>query len=376
MYAQRVRMRLLSLGLFMLACAIGAALGTLIVVEIGIVRLPAFWPVSGILLGALLLTEPRRWTAYVASASAIAAIAGVMSGLSMRTAAILVLVVAAEAIPAAWILRRSLGTFSLTRLVHVLAFVLAAALAPMAGGIVAAALLRTGDGAWFPLWRAWWLMGALGMLAAPIVVAAATASTTFLRRPWRTMELTALLALGGMTSALVFGEMLRPVVQVPAYTLPFFLWAAFRFGVGETAITLTSISLVGMWHTAHGHGPLALPGTAVSDWILRSQGSTAVAAASFLLMAAEVAERRRIARENEQLVADLQKALAEIKTLRGFIPICAWCHKVRDDAGFWQQIERYLSERTDAKFSHSICPPCAERALLESAAEDKPVFRQ
>ena len=75
MYAQRVTMRLLSLGLFMLACAIGAALGTLIVVEIGSVRLPAFWPVSGILVGALLLTEPRRWTAYLASASSLAAIA-------------------------------------------------------------------------------------------------------------------------------------------------------------------------------------------------------------------------------------------------------------------------------------------------------------
>jgi integral membrane sensor domain MASE1 len=367
---------LLLLGLFALACAGGAALGLSIVVGFGGVRLPAFWPLCGVLLGALLLAEPRRWAEYVASASTIAAIAGAISGLPAFTAAVFALLVAAEAALAAWVLRRRADPFSLTHLVHLLAFVVVAALAPMAGGVVAAMLVRPGDGEWFDLWRAWWLKDALGMLVAPIVVAAAGASATSLRRPARTIELAVLLILGSTTSTLIFGERLSPVVQVPAYMLPFFLWAAFRFGVGETATVLTFLSFIGMWHTAHGSGPLALPGAAMSDWILRSQGTTAVAAASFLLMAAEVAERRRVARENEELVADLQKALTEIKTLRGFIPICAWCHKVRDDAGFWQQIERYLSERTDARFSHSICPLCAERALLESAPEDKPVFRQ
>ena len=58
-----------------------------------------------------------------------------------------------------------------------------------------------------------------------------------------------------------------------------------------------------------------------------------------------VAERTRVAQENTVLVAESQQALAEVKALRGFIPICAWCHKVRDDAGFWQQIEMYLDAR-------------------------------
>lgn len=85
----------------------------------------------------------------------------------------------------------------------------------------------------------------------------------------------------------------------------------------------------------------------------------AVAAVSLLLLASVVAERKRVAQENAALVVQLQQALLEVKTLRGFIPICAWCHKVRDDAGFWQQIEMYLDARTDATFSHSICPACA-----------------
>lgn len=58
----------------------------------------------------------------------------------------------------------------------------------------------------------------------------------------------------------------------------------------------------------------------------------------------------------------LQKALAEIKTLSGLIPICASCKKVRDDSGYWSQIEEYLSQHSDAEFSHGICPDCM-RAL-------------
>ena len=59
-----------------------------------------------------------------------------------------------------------------------------------------------------------------------------------------------------------------------------------------------------------------------------------------------------------ELIAELQKALAEIKTLRGMIPICAWCKRLRDDAGFWQTVEDYLRERTEASFTHGMCPGC------------------
>ncbi len=58
---------------------------------------------------------------------------------------------------------------------------------------------------------------------------------------------------------------------------------------------------------------------------------------------------------------DLQNALKEIRTLSGFIPICASCKKVRDDKGFWNQVEIYIQERSDAQFSHGICPDCADK---------------
>ncbi len=57
---------------------------------------------------------------------------------------------------------------------------------------------------------------------------------------------------------------------------------------------------------------------------------------------------------------ELQQALAEVKKLSGFLPICSHCKKIRDDKGYWQQVEQYISEHSEALFSHSICDDCAE----------------
>lgn len=58
---------------------------------------------------------------------------------------------------------------------------------------------------------------------------------------------------------------------------------------------------------------------------------------------------------------ELETALSEIETLRGIIPICAWCKKVRDDTGFWQNVDAYVEEHTLANFTHGICPSCDEK---------------
>ncbi len=63
--------------------------------------------------------------------------------------------------------------------------------------------------------------------------------------------------------------------------------------------------------------------------------------------------------------AELEKALLEIKQLKGILPICASCKKVRNDKGYWQQVEVYLQKVTDAEFSHGLCPDCAEHALSD-----------
>ncbi len=67
----------------------------------------------------------------------------------------------------------------------------------------------------------------------------------------------------------------------------------------------------------------------------------------------------------ESIVRDLKQALEEIKTLRGLIPICAWCKKIRDDSGFWQHLESYLRTHTEAEFTHGLCPECLEQKTSE-----------
>lgn len=69
--------------------------------------------------------------------------------------------------------------------------------------------------------------------------------------------------------------------------------------------------------------------------------------------------------EQGRLVVELKKALEEIKTLSGFLPICASCKKIRDDRGYWNELERYISEHSEAQFSHGLCPECAEKLYPE-----------
>jgi DNA-binding response OmpR family regulator len=74
-------------------------------------------------------------------------------------------------------------------------------------------------------------------------------------------------------------------------------------------------------------------------------------------------DKRRLEAERERLVQDLQEALANIKTLRGLVPICAWCKKIRDDQGYWTQLETYLKAHTEADFTHAMCAECAQKLM-------------
>ena len=82
----------------------------------------------------------------------------------------------------------------------------------------------------------------------------------------------------------------------------------------------------------------------------------------FLLgMLEDITERRRAVEERERIIAELTEALAKVKTLRGLVPICASCKKIRDDKGYWSQVEVYVRDHTEAEFSHGICPDCSKR---------------
>jgi len=78
-------------------------------------------------------------------------------------------------------------------------------------------------------------------------------------------------------------------------------------------------------------------------------------------------------KQQQILISQLKDALAEIKTLKGCIPICASCKKIRDDEGYWDQLEAYISKHTDAIFTHGLCPECAElyRAEIKQVSKKR-----
>lgn len=79
-----------------------------------------------------------------------------------------------------------------------------------------------------------------------------------------------------------------------------------------------------------------------------------------------ISQKEDLAQKNEKL----EQALTEVKQLTGLLPICASCKKIRDDKGYWQKLEEYFSEHTDAEFSHSICPECSSSLYPELYEED------
>ena len=78
-------------------------------------------------------------------------------------------------------------------------------------------------------------------------------------------------------------------------------------------------------------------------------------------LSTHMAERVKMEEGREKLIGELKTALERIKVLSGLLPVCASCKRIKDDAGGWVSMEKYISERSDAQFTHSICDVCAER---------------
>ena len=79
----------------------------------------------------------------------------------------------------------------------------------------------------------------------------------------------------------------------------------------------------------------------------------------------DITNRKRAEKEREKIIKELQEALAEIKTLRGILPLCSFCKKIRDDEGYWEQVDVYIRKHSQADISHSICPECIKEYYPE-----------
>ena len=88
-------------------------------------------------------------------------------------------------------------------------------------------------------------------------------------------------------------------------------------------------------------------------------------------MGIDISDRIKSEREKENLIAELREALSNVKLLSGLLPICASCKKIRDDKGYWNKIETYIKERSEAEFTHSICPGCAQKLYPNLVTSDE-----
>lgn len=86
-----------------------------------------------------------------------------------------------------------------------------------------------------------------------------------------------------------------------------------------------------------------------------------------LIVLNEQTQRKKMQRERERLIAELQDALSQVKTLRGMLPVCANCKKVRDDEGYWHQVDVYIRRHSEAEITHGICPECEHELYPEYA---------
>jgi hypothetical protein len=101
-------------------------------------------------------------------------------------------------------------------------------------------------------------------------------------------------------------------------------------------------------------------GASYSHWFIR-YWNAGVRLAAFLIIALAFAFIKQQLRQAQQLNQELAAALAEVKRLSGFLPICASCKKIRNDHGSWEQIETYIRDHSEAEFTHSLCPECMNR---------------
>lgn len=191
------------------------------------------------------------------------------------------------------------------------------------------------------------------------------------------------IGVGGLYQfGLIAGGIVFLTAAAPIATI-FFEW---RTGIAILVFSLLCAALFGVFTVSGGllHDfDIASYALAPSSWLTSVFGwaltSTALTVSLHVfngkLIKALIISQERADELNEQklilqqTIAEKEKALTEIRTLQGIIPICSYCHRIRSDEGAWSRLEAYISKHSEAKFSHSICPECEVRARKDLGLE-------
>jgi integral membrane sensor domain MASE1 len=212
------------------------------------------------------------------------------------------------------------------------------------------------------IWGTWWLGDAMGVIIVGSLILLWSTTRKWEWDFWRVVEGASFMFVLILVAQAVFGGWVSYGVKnypLEIFNVAVIVWAAVRFDEREIATGIFILSLIAIWGTLHGYGPFAWgsPG----DALLSLQVFMGITATMGLVASAVVSRQRRMSEE-------LQESLDHLKTLRGLLPICAWCKKIRNDLGYWEEVESYITNHSDATFTHGICPTCVAKHNDQLAA--------
>ncbi|TAL12749.1 MAG: hypothetical protein EPO02_00535 [Nitrospirae bacterium] len=321
----------------------------------------AVWPPAGIALAALLTFGYRVWPGVfvgaflvnVTTAGTAATSLGIATGNTL------------EGLMGAYLVNEFAGgRRAFERPPDILAFaVLAGALGTVVSAAFGVTSLALGGFAYWadygPIWITWWLGDATGILLVTPLLVLWMAEPRVQWSHGQALEAACLLLCLVVVGQAVFGGLLpfnAKDYPLDYLCIPILVWAAFRFGPRETATAAALLSGIALWGTLRGSGPFVRDTQNESLLLLQAfMGLTALLA---LVFAAVVAERKLFEAKREWLFHELQDAFTQIKTLKGLLPICASCKKIRNDQGTWDHLETYIVMHSEATLTHGFCPDC------------------
>jgi len=146
------------------------------------------------------------------------------------------------------------------------------------------------------------------------------------------------------------------------YALPVAITAWF---VGRVAGVLTALASVAVWFCAN------MLWTHPYSWWFYTYWNTGIQCGWILIVALTVSHIREDLERQRRLNEQLAEALNQVKQLSGLLPICAWCKSVRNDEGYWEEVEEYISKHTNAQFTHGICPACRMAQFMDRKQDQR-----
>jgi integral membrane sensor domain MASE1 len=320
------------------------------------------WPPNGVLLAYFIRFGPRAYLPLGVLAL-LAELAVDVPKYRVADALLFGLSNVAEVTVASVLLARSQFNPRFLHTADLAKFIVAA---PVTGAFIGAVVpalvfdrMPGSETVYFQFLRIWWFGDALGlMIVTPLFLSAWTHTRNLPGRlpPLRVSD--GIMALGGV---LVIGLLLASREGTlmgthvgPVLLLPFAIFVGVRWGPSAAAVTVSAVTLLILALTTQGRNPFGAD--APRDAVIHAQEFVFVLSVMTLGIAALVSHVRTSQAELEVANQELRK---RVKELRGLLPICAWCKRVRDDHDYWHSVEEYIAERTDAQFSHGICPDCA-----------------